>query len=66
MVQVLDNALEDGLDGGGWDLRGIRLLGAGLAAGEGEQLFLQLLTAGTGGFQAAYLGLEFGREVVFG
>ena len=36
-VEVLDDALEDGLDGGG----GLGWLGAGLAAGEGEQLFLQ-------------------------
>ena len=63
-MEVLDDALEDGLDGGGWV--GLRLLGAGLAAGKDEQLLLQLAAAGDGGFQAAYLGLEFGREVVFG
>ena len=62
-MQVLDDALEDGLNWGGRG--GLGWLGAGLAAGEGEQLFLQLVAAGDGGFQAAYLGLEFGREVVF-
>ena len=66
-VEVLDDALEDGLDGGGWGLRLFRvgLLGAGLAAGEGEQLFLQLVAALDGGFQAAYLFFKLGREIVF-
>ena len=66
-VEVLDDALEDGLDGDGWGLRLFRvgLLGAGLAAGEGEQLFLQLVAALDGGFQAAYLFFKLGREIVF-
>ena len=43
----------------------VGLLGAGLAAGEGEQLFLQLVAALDGGFQAVYLFFKLGREIVF-
>ena len=63
-MQVLDDALEDGLNWGGGG--GLGWLGAGLAAGEGEQLFLQLVATGDGGFQAAYLCLQLGGEIVLG
>ena len=62
-VEVLDDALEDGLDGGVGG--GLGVFGAGLAAGKGEQLFLQLMAALDGGFQAADLFFQLGREIVF-